>query len=219
MTIVSIDFSILFPAACICTNFKDFKWLSVVNANLTKKEAARLEDLEINYPAIRILKTESKRKKQTAYHLTERVKLDNYLELTQLFVDELLRLVGESELIICLEGISFGSSGNSLVDISQATGILKHQLILKLLRGKTDRFFIFSPSELKNAIGSKGNANKLEILNQFKKEPILPATRQSDLFRLVEKEDWIVQDDRVVSPISDMVDSYLGIIKVYSFLK
>jgi Holliday junction resolvasome RuvABC endonuclease subunit len=219
MTIVSIDFSILYPGICICKDFKEFKWLSVVNTKLRKADQENLDYLLMNYPNIRIEKTNTVRKTHPEYHITERVKLINYQELISKIITKVLHEVGDDEVIVAIEGISFGSKGNSLVDISQSTGILKHELLSRVLKNNADRLFIFSPSELKNAIGCKGNANKMDIFNQFKSDPQIEAIRSSDLYKAVNTEKWIVQGDKILSPIIDMVDSVLGIVKIYQLSK
>ena len=217
MTIISIDFSILYPGVCICRDFTDFKWIAVVNSKVRKKDEDRFDWINHNYPAITILRTNSKRKKDEQYHVTERIKLTNYLELMEVLISAIYEEVKEDqEILICLEGISFGSSGNSLVDISQATGMLKQQLANRLLNNNLDRFFIFSPSELKNALGCKGNANKHDILAKFKSDPIIEPVKNSDLFKLIAQEDWVVEGDKILSPMIDMVDSFLGVAKIYS---
>ena len=220
MTIISIDFSILYPGICICKDFKEFQWLAIVNSTTTKKHRSNLEDLVLKYPTVHLKYTESKRYKDPQYHVTERVKLHNYLESTNLIISELLRIVDKSDdLLISIEGISFGSKGNALVDIAQATGIIKNKLVDSLLDGDTDRFFVFSPGELKNAIGCKGNAPKGDIFEAFKNNPLLDAVKESDLHKAVLKEDWMVTNKGdIVSPIMDMVDAYLGVTKVYQIL-
>jgi len=220
MTIVSIDFSILFPGICIARDLKEFSWFAVVNSTLRKKDKEDLEALCIKYPSLKILKTQTKRKTQAEYHLTERNKLINYGELIETIIQELqVQLKDDKDVIVCIEGISFGSKGNSLVDIAQSTGMLKQQLISKILKGDHDRFFVFTPGELKNAIGCKGNAGKLDVFNKFKEDPILEAVKKSDLFKAVNTEKWIVTGDKVISPVIDMVDSYLGIAKIYQLAK
>jgi hypothetical protein len=78
--------------------------------------------------------------------------------------------------------------------------------------------FIFSPGELKNAIGAKGNAGKYDIFTQFKDFPG-PALG-SDLHSAILKyEDTIVNDQQVKSPFSDMIDSYLAVLKIHESLK
>ena len=219
MTIVSIDFSILYPGICICRDFKEFKWFSVVNTKPKKADQVSLDYLVKTYPNIKIEKTSTVRKTHPEYYITERTKLINYQELISKIITEILHEVGNDEVIVAIEGISFGSKGNSLVDISQSTGILKHELLTQVLKGNAERLFIFSPSELKNAIVCKGNANKMDILNQFKSEPQIEELKNSDLFKAVNAETWIVQGDKIVSPIIDMVDSVLGVIKIYQLSK
>jgi Holliday junction resolvasome RuvABC endonuclease subunit len=220
MTIISIDFSILYPGICICKDFKEFKWLSVVNTKLRKVDQTNLNYLLGKYPNIKIDKTTTIRKTHPEYHVTERVKLINYQELISKIVDNILTEVGKGEdIIVAIEGISFGSKGNSLVDIAQSTGILKHELLTRVLKNNADHLFIFSPSELKNAIGCKGNASKMDVFNQFKEDPQIEALRESDLYKAVHAESWTVNGDKIVSPIIDMVDAVLGIIKIYNLSK
>lgn len=219
MTIVSIDFSILAPGVCICKDFKSFKWLAIANSKLRKKDKQNLEDLQLKYPSIKIKETESKRYKDKLYHVTERIKLDNYLELTTLLVDLIKDNIDPTDdIIVSIEGISFGSSGNSLVDISQSTGIFKEKLVREILKGDTSRLFVFSPGELKNSIGCKGNANKMSIFEAFTSDPILEETKQSDLYLAANSEDWIIEKDKVLSPLMDMIDAYLGIVKIHHIL-
>jgi len=220
MTIVSIDFSIIYPGVCICKDFKEYRWLAVVNSNTTKKHRSNLDDLVLKYPSINIVYTESKRRKDEQYHITERIKLHNYLEATELLISELEKVVDKTDdLLIAIEGISFGSKGNALVDIAQATGIIKSKLIDTFLEGDVSRFFVFSPGELKNAIGCKGNAPKVDIFNAFKEDPLIESVKDSDLHKAVLKEDWIVTNrGDIVSPIMDMIDAYLGVTKIHRIL-
>jgi Holliday junction resolvasome RuvABC endonuclease subunit len=219
MTIVSIDFSILYPGICICKDFKEFKWFSVVNTKLRKVDKENLEHLVIKYPNLQLDQTSTVRKTHPEYHITERTKLVNYQDLIERIITNILREVGDDQVIVAIEGISFGSKGNSLVDISQSTGILKHELLTRVLKGDSDRLFVFSPSELKNAIGCKGNANKVDIFNKFKEDPLIESVKDSDLHKAISEEKWIVQGDKIISPIIDMVDSFLGVVKIYQLLK
>lgn len=219
MTIVSIDFSILYPGICIVKDFKDFKWSAIVNTKITKKERENLDALTKLYPNLSINYTSSKRKTEAEYHLTERTKLVNYQELVDLIIKEILEKTDDDNIICAIEGISYGSKGNALVDISQSTGILKIKLIEEVLNNQHERLFVFSPSELKNAIGAKGNAGKLDIFNKFKTDPVIESVKESDLFKAVNSQKWIQNGEKIVSPIIDMVDSYLGVAKIYQLSK
>ena len=219
MTIVSIDFSILYPGICIVKDFKDFKWSSIVNTKITKKERENLDALTKLYPNLSIGYTSSKRKTEEEYHMTERTKLINYQELIDLIIKEILDKTDDDNIICAIEGISYGSKGNALVDISQSTGILKIKLIEEVLNNQHDRLFVFSPSELKNAIGAKGNAGKLDIFKKFKEDPVIEAVKESDLFKAVNSQKWIQNGEKIVSPIIDRVDSYFGVAKIYNLSK
>ena len=219
MTIISLDFSILFPGVCICRDFKEYKWLAIVNTKTTKKDEKNFEDLTSQYSSINIHKTVTRREKSTHYHLTERNKLVNYLEATDLLIEKLVELLDyEDDFIVCIEGISFGSKGNALVDISQATGIIKNKLVDRILDGDASRFFVFSPGELKNAIGCKGNAGKLDVYNKFIEDPVLDSVKKSELYKAITTEDWISNGKNIKSPIMDMIDAYLGVTKIHQIL-
>jgi Holliday junction resolvasome RuvABC endonuclease subunit len=219
MTIIAIDYSILSPGVCICKDFESFKWVSVVNAHLTKKKTVLVEDFQLKYPTIKIGQTISRRRKDPLYHVTERIKLDNYIEQTDL----LIKLIKENidindDILVSLEGISFGSKGNALVDICQATGIFKAKLMSEILNGDSSRIFVFSPGELKNAIGCKGNAKKMDIFDAFLEDPILESIRDSDMYAAARDEEWLINKDKVEAPFMDMLDSYLGVLKINQIL-
>lgn len=220
MTIVSIDFSILYPGICICEDFKKFEWGAVINTHISKKLKKNLEDISIEYPSLHFFYTSSNRIKDPLYHITERTKLDNYLDNISLVMKYIKSKVKDTkDLLVVIEGISFGSKGNALVDISQATGILKKELLSELLDGDSDRMFIFSPGTLKNAIGCKGNAGKEDIFDKFKSDPLLESVKRSDLHKAVVNEEWFKNaKGNIVSPIMDMIDSYLGITKIHEIL-
>jgi len=218
MNIIGIDFSILYPGICISTDFNSFKWIGFTNTKITKKETRFIEDVNSLYPNLKLIELGERPKKNTQYHINERLKLTNFIRLTNHIVHEIENQVGDTDNIIAIEGISFGSSGNSLVDISQATGILKSKLTR--LTDSVDKIFVFSPSELKNAIGCKGNASKIDVYNKFKEDPIIPQTKKSDLYKLIQSsEDFIFNGKNIKSPYMDMIDSYLPIVKIYNTFK
>ena len=218
MTIVGIDFSIQYPGICICKDFKEFKWLGFINTKISKKYRKQLDDL--NYKSIKLFYTQSTRQREEEYHLMDRVKIINYLELIDLIVNTLKEELDlNDQIICCLEGLSFGSKGNALIDLSQATGMLKYKVINDILNGDASRFFVFSPTELKKTIHNKGNASKYEILTNFMKNPILKSIITSDLYTLFRKEEWTFKNDKIASPFVDMVDAYLNILKIYQLSK
>jgi len=225
MKIIGIDFSILYPGFCISEDFNSFQHFAITNNKLTKKDSSYFEDLNLEYKGVNILQLGERPKKADQYHINERQKLKNFDALTDHIISQLSTYVPSRDAIIAIEGISFGSSGNSLVDICQATGILKSKL-LNNLTDSVDKIFVFSPSELKNAIGCKGNASKTDVFLKFISDPVIPALKDSDLFKLLNSEkDIIFNQDKnkgkgdVKSPFMDMIDSTLPIIKIHDIIK
>ena len=219
MNIIGIDFSILFPGVCISNNFRDFKWVAITNNRLTKKDDHLVDEINDQYSDINIIKLGERKKKTDEYHVNERNKLENFEYLTKNLINEIKKhTLNITDNIIAIEGISFGSKGNSLVDISQATGILKSKVLNNLTDSPT-KIFVFSPSELKNSIGCSGNASKKDIFLKFKTDPVIEKVKNSDLFKLLNKEDVIFDGKNIKSPYMDMVDSYLPVLKIYNIFK
>jgi len=223
LIVVGIDFSIQYPAACICRNFNDFTWVACVNANITKAHRKFIEDVCAEHTSIKVKflpPRERQPKGEETYSGTERLKLANYSKLVDEFVSAILAEISSAELIdiVSIEGIAYGAQGNALIDISQATGMIRKAMLDKALMSRSDRLFVFSPGELKNAIGAKGNAGKFDVFKTFVDDPKIAA--ESSLHRIINMDtDQIVKGQEVKSPFMDMIDSYLAVLKIHESLK
>jgi Holliday junction resolvasome RuvABC endonuclease subunit len=219
LIVIGIDFSIQFPAVCISRDFNSFKWIACVNTSIPKIYRKFLDDIELEYRDIRLIHLEPRDKSKDSYSIIERSKLVNYSRL----VDQLVLAIqdeikDEDRLIVAIEGISYGAQGNALLDICQSTGMLRKSMLDRVLNGHDEKLFVFSPGELKNAIGAKGNAGKFDVFQTFLMDPMLAAN--SDLYRLVRSyTDLLLHNKDVKSPFMDMIDSYLAILKVHESLK
>lgn len=219
MVVIGIDFSIQFPAVCICTDFNSFRWVACVNTNTTKAHRKLMEDIQLEYPGLEFIFLPPKNFKYDTYSGVERAKLANYSLLVDMLIARVKEIIaGEPNRIISIEGIAYGAQGNALIDIAQSTGMLRKKVLDDLLGGNQESLFIFSPGELKNAIGAKGNAGKFDVYQQFVKTPMLAV--DSELTKAINKyEDQIVKDQNIKSPFMDMIDSYLAVLKIYESLK
>lgn len=222
MFVIGIDFSIQFPAVCICKDFKSFSWVACVNSNLTKAHRKLLEDVQIEHPNLEFIFLPPKNLKHDTYSATERAKLENYSRLVDTLIDRVNQIVlpglNGQPLVVSIEGVAYGAQGNALIDICQATGMLRKKILDTTLNGHQESVFIFSPGELKNAIGAKGNAGKYDVYQQFKSNPMIAAG--SSLHQVINKyEDQILKDQTVKSPFMDMIDSYLAVLKIHESLK
>jgi Holliday junction resolvasome RuvABC endonuclease subunit len=216
--VIGIDFSIQFPAVCICKDFNSFSWVSCVNSNLTKAHRKLLEDVQLEYPNLEFIFLPPKNLKHDTYSATERAKLENYSRLVDTLINRVNQIVLGQPAIVSIEGVAYGAQGNALIDICQATGMLRKKILDTTLNGHQESVFIFSPGELKNAIGAKGNAGKYDVYQQFKSNPMIAAG--SSLHQVINKyEDQILKDQTVKSPFMDMIDSYLAVLKIHTSLK
>jgi Holliday junction resolvasome RuvABC endonuclease subunit len=222
LVVIGIDFSIQYPAICIARDFKSFTWIAFVNANTSKVYQKFLEETNNHYPNLRIHILDPRKrlsKQNETYSGTERLKLANYSNLIDQIIQKIAaNLKGEEPLVISIEGIAYGAQGNALIDISQATGMIRKAILDHLLKGRSDKFFVFSPGELKNAIGAKGNAGKFDVFKTFIENPGLAT--DSDLINCINTNiDKIVKGQQIASPFMDMIDAYLAVLKVHSILK
>ena len=144
------------------------------------------------------------------YHINEREKILSFMRLNELIMESIKDDIND-ETYIGMEGISFGSTGNSLIDISMATGIIRKSLVEKI-SNDVDRFFIFSPSSIKKFAG-KGNFKKIEMFDAILKESEI----DSEFIKTIRsnREVCVTPKGVVKKPIEDMVDS----IWICKFLK
>jgi Holliday junction resolvasome RuvABC endonuclease subunit len=219
LVVIGIDFSIQFPAVCICKDFKSFRWIACVNSNTTKAHRKLLEDTQLEFPELEFIFLPPKNFKYDTYSGVERAKLANYSLLVDTLINRVEEVIkDEPNRIISIEGIAYGAQGNALIDIAQSTGMLRKKVLDNLLNNNQESLFIFSPGELKNAIGAKGNAGKFDVYKQFKETPML--AKDSSLHKVLLKyEEQIVKKEVIGSPYMDMIDSYLAVLKIHTSLK
>jgi hypothetical protein len=150
--------------------------------------------------------------KSKEYHIREREKISNFVALAGEIKDAILgSICAGDDVYIGMEGISFGSPGNSLIDISMLTGILRSE-ILKILGNDSGRFFVFSPTAIKKFAG-KGNFKKIEMYDSLCAQTEVG----SDFITLIKekKEMMVTKSGTVKKPTEDIIDS----IWVARFLK
>ena len=103
-----------------------------------------------------------------------------------------------------MEGLSFGSSGNSLIDISMTTALIRAGVVKRI---NPDNFYVISPTTLKK-FAVKGNAKKDELYNALlekKSEDV----RIKPLLKLLSeyKDSWVKGSGKVENPCSDIIDA------------
>jgi len=138
-----------------------------------------------------------------SYTEKERSKMQNYLEIVDSLWHHLSSQVKpEDNLVVALEGLSFASNGNSLIDISMATALLRERIIE---RTGFDNFHVYSPTAVKK-FAFKGNCKKDELYYALlqKNEPGL-----EDFLNILRAgaDSWISPSKSVQKPLDDLIDA------------
>jgi len=134
----------------------------------------------------------------------ERIKIVYFMEIVNSLWDSINEIMGESEFHVAMEGLSFSSNGNALIDISMATALLRKKIIDRV---GPERFHVFSPTSIKK-FALKGNAKKDELyhaLCSYKEDE----TNLANFANILEvnQAEWITPAKVVNKPIDDIVDA------------
>jgi len=206
MTYIGIDFSLNSPAFCVYSNSK-FSWFSLTRTekkfeSFTKSKdkpfyiLSGLEDFTICFLEKRILPEE--------YSEKERVKIDYYLELVEFFWQKIESYIVPQQTVIAIEGLSFASNGNALIDISMATALLRERIVQKI---GSQNFYVFSPTSVKK-FAAKGNSKKDELYDALGKYEMSETNFGIFSTTLQEhRSNWITPSKAVNKPIDDLVDA------------
>lgn len=206
MNLVGIDFSINSPAFC-CLKDGKYTWGSVTRSERSAESLLKnskkpyfILEQDSNF----VLKFVDKTDLPDDYSGRERAKIGYFLEIVNALWDSIIDIMGHEPFHVAMEGLSFSSNGNSLIDISMATGLLRERIISEI---GADSFHVFSPTTIKK-YAVKGNAKKDELyhaLYNFEESE----TNLEHFGKILEtnKEEWITPSKVVNKPIDDIVDA------------
>jgi hypothetical protein len=203
--IIGIDFSLNSPGFCVLSE-SDCKWISLhrtsnIIDNIWKKKESSFSLLKDNeFIDVNIV---PKKQFKGEYHIVERDKILNAIYFSELVISLLEPHIDENT-IVGMEGLSFGSSGNSLIDISMTTALVRSFVVKKI---DPSNFFVISPTSVKK-FALKGNSKKDELYLKLLEERS-EDKRLSPLLGLLKenKESWIKGSNNVETPCSDLVDA------------
>jgi hypothetical protein len=189
MIIIGIDMSKNSPGVCVREDDK-LSFLSFIRVAETKRNTGHFSTLRDKGVKI-ILNPRSTKIKD--YSELELWKIEDASKLAKTIVENLPDEVD----LIGIEGFSYGSKGNSGLDIAGYAYCLREELFEKY--GK--KLCVFSPSNVKKQAG-KGNAGKPEIKKFF-----LESQDQS----LIANPLWkSLYENEIVDekPVDDLIDAY-----------
>lgn len=203
---IGIDFSLNSPAYCVLSNSKFF-WGSLTRSD--RGEDSFLKSA--NKPYSVLSKTPNfnltfltKEKLPEEYSAKERIKIDYFLELVDFFWSGIEPHIECPKTHIAIEGLSFASNGNALIDISMATALLRAKITQKI---GSQNFHVFSPTSVKK-FAVKGNAKKDELY-QALIEQKMKGTNFETLTKTLQmyQSQWITPAKSVNKPVDDLVDA------------
>lgn len=217
MYYIGIDFSLNSPAACIQDPSGSYTFISFFNYgerywldDKTPKAFSLHRDLS-NSSTIEAVPY-SRRINSVTFVERERQKLIDGNNIANLIIDHIKDIHSDNKVKIALEGFSYGSSGNSFIDIIQYNTFLRSMLLHTY---DIDYVYIMQPSHVKKLAG-KGNANKHYMVKAFQDNVLNdPDLEKTKLWNWVKDKDY---SEKIPKPIDDLIDAYfiLNTIKLYS---
>jgi hypothetical protein len=199
---IGIDFSLNSPAFCIITE-KETMWGSLTRTDRTSESLKKSKDKPYaildGFEQFDLFFLD-KKELPDDYSQKERVKIAYFQELVEVFWNKILSHVDVTNAYVAMEGLSFMSAGNALIDISMATALIRKKIIDSI---DSERFHVFSPTEIKKFAG-KGNFKKDEMYDSLVASKRIPL-----LCDILEKNrnNWITPSLQINKPVDDLVDA------------
>ena len=172
---VGIDPSINSTGVCILETDENnaqvnYKFYIIKNGKLSKKESKAEDDNAKIFQYILYDKLDTSIKNIEDYKVLEWNKTKNMIQVCncvkEIIHKHIKRCNEVSNLYICQEGISYGSTikTKSVFDLAGLNYLLRNAFINSNI---CDYFIIAAPSEIKKFATGKGNANKEMMVNMF----------------------------------------------------
>ena len=196
MIIVGIDMSKNSPGVCVRTD-SSLQFLSFIrgkeNGKISTKDAAHYDLMRV--AGVEIHHYNHAQPVGLEYSDSEVYKAED----AQRYADWIVSHLPDEADFVGIEGFSYGSSGNSFIDIVGYGYAIRMSLIKKY--GK-EKFSVFSPGNVKKTAG-KGNANK-ELIMQFFMESTQKDLNDNEFWKNLNSG----KIDKSRKPVDDLVDSF-----------
>ena len=211
---IGIDFSLNSPGACVQTADGKYHFITFFNYGnrIWDEEGKKIpkafsvhkelmdDEAILGFPYNRQVTSKE-------FLPRERQKLEDAGNISSLMVDIFSTLFEGDEAKIALEGFSYGSKGNSFIDIIQYNTFLRKALIDKY---SIKDLSVYQPSHVKKLAG-KGKANKHYMAEAFQNDVLNDKSlRDTKLWKWCKGKDF---STKIPKPIDDIIDAYF-ILKV-----
>jgi len=190
--IASIDFSI--NSTCVCI---------LLDGNYTwhhfSREGMKHFDLGEKGFVSHVL---PKRVQGSNYCSSERMKIID----AQILCSSITEVLKKNHITaIALEGHSFNSKGNSLLELASYQFLLRNMIIKEIL--EPERMFFYSPVTIKSFAGG-ARFKKPDMLNAFLSSEDQQLEKNPIYIKMKSQLENLIKKENVVKPIDDLVDSY-----------
>ena len=206
---IGIDFSLNSPGACVETADGKYHFITFFNYGnrIWDEEGKKIpkafsvhkelmdDEAILGFPYNRQVTSKD-------FLPRERQKLEEAGNISSLMVGIFSTLFEGDVVNVALEGFSYGSKGNSFIDIIQYNTFLRKALIDKY---SIENLSVFQPSHVKKLAG-KGNANKHYMAEAFQNDVLKDKSlRSTKLWKWCQGKDF---STKIPKPIDDIIDAY-----------
>ena len=204
---IGIDFSLTSPAICVYKN-GEYNFISFFNDSGKDWRKSKSKTYKYHNELCEIIDVIPYTRKidDINYRSEQKSKMEDALVISNLIIDKLKSII-DDDVIIGLEGFSYGSISSSTLDLAMYNSFLRMKLIENF---GSDVLNIISPTEGKKMLFGKGNAKKEDMINSFIDNRLEDDALVKNYFWKYCKENGV--DFKQPKPIDDLVDAY-GILK------
>lgn len=202
---IGIDFSINSPSMMYCKD-GEYRFISFFNDEgkdwrKSKSKSFHYHNLLLENNIVEMIpytrKTISKE-----YRQEQKDKMEDALMLSSLIINKIKEIVGDDEVMIGLEGFSFGSKGASYIDLIMYNCFLRERIVNEF---GAESLVIVSPTEGKKLFSGKGNANKEKMIEAFISNHICDELiEKTELWKFCSSTEL---DYKNIKPVDDLIDS------------
>ena len=204
---IGIDFSLTSPAICVYKH-GEYSFVSFFNDGGKDWKKSKSKSYRYHNELCEIIEIVPYTRKidDVNYRTEQKTKMSDALIIVNLIIDKLKSIIDE-DVIIGLEGFSYGSISSSTLDLAMYNSFLRMKLIENF---GSDCLNIISPTEGKKMLFGKGNAKKEDMIQAFIDNRLDDDVLIKNTFWKYCKEHGV--DFKQPKPIDDLVDAY-GILK------
>lgn len=204
---IGIDFSLTSPSICVYKN-DEYHFISFFNDGGKDWKKSKSKTYRYHNELCEIIEVIPYTRKIDVknYRNEQKSKMEDALMIVGLIIDK-LKLIIDCDVVIGLEGFSYGSISSSTLDLAMYNSFLRMKLIENF---GSNCLNIISPTEGKKILFGKGNAKKDDMIQAFIDNRLKDDVLINNPFWKYCNKNGV--DFKQPKPIDDLVDAY-GILK------